>query len=59
MSDHKDVKIHPTADVSPNAEIGAGTVIWHHSQIREGVKLGANCVVSKGVYYAGVIVQRV
>jgi UDP-2-acetamido-3-amino-2,3-dideoxy-glucuronate N-acetyltransferase len=57
MSNHKDFKIHPTADVSPNAEIGAGTVIWHHSQIREGAKLGANCVVSKCVYIdAGVTI---
>ena len=49
--------IHPTADVSPRAEIGAGTVIWHHAQIRENACLGTHCIISKGVYIdAGVVV---
>lgn len=42
--------IHPTADVSPQAQIGAGTRIWHHAQVREGVHLGCNCIVGKGAY---------
>lgn len=50
MGESKPVKIHPTADVSPQAKLGEGTMIWHHAQIREGASLGANCVVSKGVY---------
>lgn len=41
---------HPSAEVSPDATIGAGTKIWHHSQIREGAVIGQNCVLSKGVY---------
>ena len=57
MNEHKDVKIHPTADVSPEAEIGTGTAIWHQCQIREETKIGANCILSKGVYVdAGVII---
>jgi acetyltransferase-like isoleucine patch superfamily enzyme len=43
-------QIHPTADVSPQAEIGEGTRIWHHAQIREGVRLGSHCIVGKGAY---------
>jgi len=42
--------IHPTADVSPHARIGAGTKVWHHAQIREGAQLGENCIIGKGVY---------
>jgi UDP-2-acetamido-3-amino-2,3-dideoxy-glucuronate N-acetyltransferase len=42
--------IHPTADVSPHAEIGAGTRIWHQAQVRERARLGANCIVGKGAY---------
>lgn len=42
--------IHPTADVSPQAQIGAGTRIWHQAQVREGVRLGCNCIVGKGAY---------
>lgn len=44
------VRVHPTADVSPQARIGSGTSIWHHAQVREGVSLGRNCIVGKGVY---------
>lgn len=44
------IRIHPTADVSPDAVIGEGTVIWHQAQVREGAILGRNCIVGKGVY---------
>jgi acetyltransferase-like isoleucine patch superfamily enzyme len=42
--------IHPTADVSPKATIGHGTKVWHQAQIREGVYIGPNCIIGKGVY---------
>jgi UDP-2-acetamido-3-amino-2,3-dideoxy-glucuronate N-acetyltransferase len=41
---------HSSADVSPEAMIGAGTRIWHEAQIREGATLGRECIVGKGVY---------
>jgi UDP-2-acetamido-3-amino-2,3-dideoxy-glucuronate N-acetyltransferase len=44
------VKIHPTADVSPQAEIGDGTRIWHEAQVREGARIGRECILGKGVY---------
>lgn len=46
----KDVFIHETANVSPDAEIGAGTKIWVNVQVREGAKIGENCVISKDAY---------
>jgi UDP-2-acetamido-3-amino-2,3-dideoxy-glucuronate N-acetyltransferase len=45
-----DVQIHPTAIVSPRAEIGAGTRIWHHAHVREGARLGSECIVGKSAY---------
>ena len=42
--------IHPTADVSGTAKLGAGTQVWHQCQIREGASLGRNCILGKGVY---------
>lgn len=44
------VRIHPTAEVSTEASIGEGSSIWHHCQIRPGVKIGQNCILGKGVY---------
>lgn len=41
---------HATADVSPNARVGAGTKIWQHCQVREDAVIGENCILSKGVY---------
>ena len=42
--------IHPTADVAPEARIGAGTRIWHQAQVREGAVVGEECVLGKGSY---------
>ena len=44
------VRIHLTADVSSEAEIGDGTSIWHWAQVREGARLGRNCNIGKDVY---------
>src|SRR5512133_3288475 len=45
-----DVYIHPSADVSPRATLGAGTKVWHQAQVREGAVLGRNCILGKGAY---------
>lgn len=50
MEDAKPVRIHPTADVSPLARIGAGTVVWNNAQVREGAVIGRNCSLGKDVY---------
>lgn len=42
--------IHPTADVSPEAAIGANTTIWHGAQVRERTLIGQHCTVGKNVY---------
>lgn len=44
------VFIHPTAEVSPRAVLGAHTSIWNFAQIREGVTVGEHCTFGKGVY---------
>lgn len=57
MNGHDPVRIHPTADVSPAARIGAGTVIWNNAQIRENAVLGPDCSVAKDVYIdTGVVI---
>src|SRR5512140_1855541 len=51
------IKIHSTAEISPQAQIGENTSIWHQSQVREGANIGKNCILGKGVYIdAGVCI---
>ena len=45
-----DFRVHPTAEVSDAAAIGAGASIWHQAQVREGAHIGAGCIIGKGVY---------
>jgi acetyltransferase-like isoleucine patch superfamily enzyme len=52
-----DVYIHPSAHVSPQAQLGDGTKVWINSQIREGAVIGAGCIISKDTYIdAGVTI---
>ena len=50
MSARDGVTIHPTAEVSDSAEIGRGTRIWSHVQVREGAAIGIECVLGKDAY---------
>lgn len=50
MDTPPDVRIVDSADVSPEAVIGAGTSVWHLAQVRERAVLGENCVVGRGAY---------
>lgn len=50
MSAHDSVRVVETADVSPEATVGAGTSIWHLAQVRENAHLGENCIIGRGAY---------
>lgn len=43
-------RIENSADVSPEAVIGAGTNIWHLAQVRERAVLGTGCNIGRGAY---------
>lgn len=45
-----DIYIHPSANVSDKASIGAGTKVWINVQIRENAVIGEGCIISKDVY---------
>ncbi len=45
-----EIFIHPTAEVSPDAQIGEGTRIWRQAHVREHARVGAHCNIGKGVY---------
>lgn len=42
--------IHPSSEVSPQAQLGPGTKVWARTHIRERAVLGADCSVGEGVY---------
>lgn len=44
------VMIHPTADVDPNAAVGAGTSIWNWTKVRESASVGQNCSIGQHSY---------
>jgi len=44
------VRIVDSADVADNAQIGAGSSVWHLAQVREDAVLGENCIVGRGAY---------
>lgn len=41
---------HETSIVEDGATIGSGTKVWHHSHIRSGAVVGADCVLGKNVF---------
>ena len=50
FSKMKNKNIHKTAEIEKNIIIGENTKIWHYAHVREGTKIGANCILGKNVY---------
>lgn len=50
LSTFDQVRVVDSADVSPEAVIGAGSSVWHLAQVRERAVLGANCIIGRGAY---------
>jgi acetyltransferase-like isoleucine patch superfamily enzyme len=42
--------VDPTAEVSPDASLGPGCLIWRQVHIREHAQLGAGCKIGDAVY---------
>jgi UDP-2-acetamido-3-amino-2,3-dideoxy-glucuronate N-acetyltransferase len=42
--------VHPTADVSAEADLGPGCKVWRQAHIREGASLGSRCIIGASVY---------
>lgn len=56
MSHRSTTRIAESADVSPESTLGEGSAVWHLAQVREGARLGAQCIVGRGAYIgAGVV----
>lgn len=45
-------RIHPTAIIEDDVEIGAGTSVWDNVHIRHGARIGEQCIVGEKTYIA-------
>lgn len=43
-------RIHPTAIVDQDVEVGAGASIWHWVHVCQGARIGARCSLGQNVY---------
>ena len=43
-------RVHPTADLEADVEVGPGTSIWHRAQVRTGARIGAECIVGRDAF---------
>lgn len=41
--------VHELALVEQDVEIGPGTKVWSHAHLRRGARIGAGCVIGRGV----------
>src|SRR5450756_2144125 len=43
-------RILGSADVDPTAQIGDGSSVWHLAQVRDGARIGEECIIGRGAY---------
>jgi len=46
-------RIHPTALVEADVQIGNGTAVWDHVHLRAGARIGSHCILGEKTYIAG------
>ncbi len=50
-------RVHPSADLEADVQVGPGTSIWQRAQVRTGARIGAECVVGRDAFIdEGVII---
>ncbi len=45
-------RVHPTAIVEDDVELGAGTSVWDNVHIRRGARIGDECIIGEKTYIA-------
>lgn len=46
------VRVHPTALIEPEVQIGDGTSVWDGVHIRRQARIGRNCIIGEKTYIA-------
>jgi acetyltransferase-like isoleucine patch superfamily enzyme len=44
----ENVRIHPTSEIDPSVDLGAGTVVWAYAVLLGGIKTGRDCSIGAG-----------
>jgi UDP-2-acetamido-3-amino-2,3-dideoxy-glucuronate N-acetyltransferase len=47
---HATARVHPTADIEADVEVGPRTSVWHRAQVRAGARLGSDCVIGRDAF---------
>jgi UDP-2-acetamido-3-amino-2,3-dideoxy-glucuronate N-acetyltransferase len=47
---HPSARVHPSAELEADVNIGPGTSIWHRVQVRTGARIGADCTIGGAVF---------
>lgn len=53
MSEPAAPRIHPTALIETDVQIGAGTAVWDGVHVRRGARIGRSCILGEKTYVAG------
>ncbi len=48
----REARVHPTAIIEDNVNIGAGTSVWDNVHIRKGATIGEQCIIGEKTYIA-------
>lgn len=43
-------RVHPTADIESDVEIGDGTSVWHRAQVRSGARIGRDSIIGRDAF---------
>ncbi len=43
-------RVHATADLEADVNVGPNTSIWHRAQIRVGARIGADCIIGRDAF---------
>jgi UDP-2-acetamido-3-amino-2,3-dideoxy-glucuronate N-acetyltransferase len=43
-------RVHASADLEPDVQVGAGSSIWHRAQVRTGARIGAGCIIGRDAF---------
>jgi acetyltransferase-like isoleucine patch superfamily enzyme len=54
---HPSARIHPSADLEVDVEVGPESMVWHRAQIRTKARIGASCIIGRDAFIdTGVVV---